>query len=438
MENADNGMLSEEQVILVMDQASHNSQPSTQNHSFHASKHSSENDSFNTTTTTRTLRRLNFSKPKSRFVEIPHLTPLKTTLLTKTPPQVQEPSPTKPFFSSDDDEEEDEHDDDDDEDDDDDDDPSKEDYDQLNARDRRKKRKIGRRATLEFAALVSILSCLVCSLIVVPLARKHLWDIILWKWCLIILVTFSGRLVSAWLVGAAVFLIERYFMLREKVLYFVYGLRRSVQKCVWLGLVLLAWFLMFDHEVKAVNKPKYHELLDKLWRALVAVMVGACIWLLKILLVKVLASSFHVATFFDRMKESVFHHYILEALSGPPIEEEKDNGGVDARLAEKKKRKGMGFVRRSKTMPARMNEGGLGASRRIDMERLKRLSRQKASGWSVRRLVSQVMASGPGGLSTISRTVDLTAEELGEMSSEWEARLCAHRIFKHVAKDGHK
>lgn len=415
-------MFSQDQVIVVMDQASHNSQ----NDSSHAHRPSSENDSSDNpmNTNTSTLRRLNFSKPKSRFVETPHPIPLKTALVTDVPPQDQ--APTKSFFSSDEDEDENE-------DDDDDDDLTKEDYDQLNARYRQKKRKIGRRAILEFTALVAILCCLVCSLTISPLSHRRLWDIVLWKWCLIILVTFSGRLVSAWLVGATVFLIERDFMLREKVLYFVYGLRRSVQKCVWLGLVLLAWFFMFDHEVKAATKPEYHELLDKLWRALVAFMVGACIWLVKILLVKVLASSFHVATFFDRMKESVFHHYILEALSGPPIQEE--DGGV---VVEEKKRLGVGVVRRSRTMPARVKEGGLGASRRIDMERLKGLSRRKASGWSVRRLVREVMASGPGGLSTISQTVDRTAKELGEMSSEWEARLCAHRIFKHVAKDGSK
>jgi hypothetical protein len=43
-----------------------------------------------------------------------------------------------------------------------------------------------------------------------------------------------------------VFLIEMNFLLKKKVLYFVYGLKRSVQVFVWLGLVLLAWDLLFD------------------------------------------------------------------------------------------------------------------------------------------------------------------------------------------------
>ena len=78
---------------------------------------------------------------------------------------------------------------------------------------------------------------------------------------------------------------------------------------MWLGLVLLAWTCIFNEKLHKKNK-----ILEKVFRALVAVSLGATIWLIKIVLVKVLASSFHVTTYFNRMKESVFHHYILETL----------------------------------------------------------------------------------------------------------------------------
>ncbi|DAD49261.1 TPA_asm: hypothetical protein HUJ06_032003 [Nelumbo nucifera] len=97
------------------------------------------------------------------------------------------------------------------------------------------------------------------------------------------MVIFCGRLVSGWLVSVIVFIIERNFMLREKVLYFVYGLRKSVQNCVWLGLVLLSWNLMFN------LNPKVHtdkKTLKKVSRALLAVLIGAIMWLVKIILVK--------------------------------------------------------------------------------------------------------------------------------------------------------
>ena len=136
-----------------------------------------------------------------------------------------------------------------------------------------------------------------------------------------------------------------------------------------------------------------------------------------------------MATFFDRMKESVFHHYVLEALSEPPLDEaERD-------LPRRR-------FHESKSLPARLRYGksqllsrsnnkGDGP-RRIDMERLKKLSMEsRATAWSVRRLVSFVRSSG---LSTISRTVDDFVNAESEISSEWEARACAQRIFKNVAK----
>ncbi|KAF9670351.1 hypothetical protein SADUNF_Sadunf13G0059300 [Salix dunnii] len=217
-------------------------------------------------------------------------------------------------------------------------------------------------------------------------------------------------------------------MLREKVLYFVFGLRKSFQHCAWLGLVLLAWISMF-YDVHKRNKA-----LKKVFRVLLAVLMGATIWLLKILLVKVLASSFHVATFFDRMKESVFHHYVLVALSGPPLD---DNERETPRRRT---------LRHSKTLPAKLRERASPdvpvskskryESRRIDMERLRKLSMMnRATAWSVKRLGSYIKSSG---LSTISRTVDDFGNARSEINSEWEARVSAQRSFKNVAKPGAK
>jgi hypothetical protein len=55
------------------------------------------------------------------------------------------------------------------------------------------------------------------------------------------------------------------------------------------------------------------------------------------------------------------------------------------------------------------------------------------SVWSVKRLVNYVRSSG---LSTISRTVDDFGNSESEISSEWEARSCAQKIFNNVAKPG--
>uniref|UniRef100_A0A2N9IP40 Mechanosensitive ion channel protein n=1 Tax=Fagus sylvatica TaxID=28930 RepID=A0A2N9IP40_FAGSY len=365
-----------------------------------------------TQTRTRTLKRLNFSKPRSRFEEINYPLPPRTILESEELEYLNPHDDTSSTDEDNDDEEwygkEDEN---------------GEDEHQGKYR-KKRKRKINKRAVIEWTLFLTIMTCLVCSLTQKSLKYEKKWGLEIWKWCLMVMVVFCGRLVSGWVVGFLVFLIERNFMLREKVLYFVYGLRKSFQNCFWLGLVLVAWMIMFP------NVHEKNKFLMKVFRALIAVLVAATIWLLKIVFVKVLASSFHVATFFDRMKESVFNHYILETLSGPQLDEEERD------LPRRR-------LQASKTMPARVRDKSYAltrskryGSRRIDMERLRKLSSEaRPTAWSVKRLVSYVRSSG---LSTISRTVDDFGKAESEINSEWEARNCAQRIFKNVAKPNAK
>ncbi|KAI4353770.1 hypothetical protein L6164_002698 [Bauhinia variegata] len=361
---------------------------------------------------TKILRRLNFSKPRSRFEEINYPLPPPKRILESEESQTPNSHAKNSYSSTDDDEDDEEWFEDEDE--------HGEDESYKKYR-KKRKRKFNKRALIEWTLFLIIMTCLVCSLTVKSLKFKVECSLQLWKWCLIVLVMFCGRLVSGWVVGFIVFLIERNFMLREKVLYFVYGLRKSIQNCAWLGLVLIAWLIIFH------DAHKHNKILKRVFRFLIAVLIGATIWLLKIVFVKVLASSFHVATFFDRMKESVFHHYVLDSLSGPPLDEKE-----------------MEIPRRhlhaSKSLPARLRFGkhhplsrsrGDG-SRRIDMEKLRKLSMEGgATAWSVKRLVNHIMSSG---LSTITRTVDDFADAESEITNEWEARACAQRIFKNVAK----
>ncbi|KAK9144159.1 hypothetical protein Sjap_004062 [Stephania japonica] len=284
------------------------------------------------------------------------------------------------------------------------------------------RKRVSWRCVTEWVFFLVIVSMLISSLVLKRYEKNVILGLLIWQWCLMFLVILSGRLVSGWLVSLSVFLIERNFMLREKVLYFVYGLRRSFQNCIWLALVLLAWSII-PSQVQ-----KQHKVLQKVFKALIAVFIGATIWLVKILLVKILASSFHVATFFDRMMESVFHNYILETLSGPPLDEPHIGRPPRAEKA---------WLNQSKSLPARLRHSRtMKGSRRVDMEKLRKLSLESTtSAWSVKRLVNYIRSSG---LSTISRTVDDFGKAESEISSEWEARTCAQRTFKNVAKSGAK
>ncbi|KAL2901151.1 Mechanosensitive ion channel protein 10 [Bienertia sinuspersici] len=288
---------------------------------------------------------------------------------------------------------------------------------------KRKKRKINWRRVGEWSIFLTIMSSLILSLTLKSLRHRPTWGLVPWQWCLMVMVVFSGRLCSGWFVSFMVFIIERNFMLREKVLYFVYGLRKSIQSCIWLGLVLLAWTCMFNAQVH-----KHNKVVKKVSQLLVAILVGAIIWLIKIVLVKTLASSFHVRTYFDRMKESVFHHYILDALSGPPMEEKlwEEHKPIKGSKSLPTKRKDAKNALRSKKY----------GTKKMDMEKLKKLSKETPTSiWSLRRLMNYIKSSG---LSTISKTVDEFGKAESEITSEWEARITAKRVFKNVAKRGAK
>ncbi|KAI6677536.1 hypothetical protein NL676_038332 [Syzygium grande] len=190
------------------------------------------------------------------------------------------------------------------------------------------KAQFGAITLLQWVSLVLIIGALVCTLAIPSLKRRELWNLKLWKWEVLVLVLICGRLVSGWMIRLVVFFIERNFLLRKRVLYFVYGVRKAVQNCLWLGLVLIAWHALFD---KKVERETNSNSLRYVTKVLLCFLVGTLLWLVKTLIIKVLASSFHVSTYFDRIQESLFNQYVIETLSGQPVieirrtEEEEDS-----------------------------------------------------------------------------------------------------------------
>ncbi|KAL0351700.1 UNVERIFIED_CONTAM: Mechanosensitive ion channel protein 8 [Sesamum calycinum] len=118
---------------------------------------------------------------------------------------------------------------------------------------------------LQLLSLILIVAALIVVLTIDFLKKKTVFQLELWKWELMVLVLISGRLVSGWGVRIVVFFIERNFLLRKRVLYFVYGLRNAVQNCVWLALVLIAWQCIFDKKVERVTKGKILPYVTKIW-----------------------------------------------------------------------------------------------------------------------------------------------------------------------------
>ncbi|CAA7039823.1 unnamed protein product [Microthlaspi erraticum] len=285
------------------------------------------------------------------------------------------------------------------------------------------RRKISPLTLIEIAFFVAVLSSLIASLTIDALKKYYIWGLEVWKWCVLVMVIFSGMLVANWFMRLVVFLIETNFLLRRKVLYFVHGLKKSVQVFIWLSLILVAWVFLFNHDVKRSKAAT--KILNAITRSLISLLTGSFLWLVKTLLLKILAANFNVVNFFDRIQDSVFHQYVLQTLSGPPLIEEAERVGREPRTGQ------LSFA-------TVVKKGTVKEKKVIDMGKVHKMKREKVSAWTMRVLVEAVRTSG---LSTISDTLDETAlgegkeqADRGEITSEMEALAAAYHVFRNVAQ----
>lgn len=289
-------------------------------------------------------------------------------------------------------------------------------------------RKLKVMALLEWIVFVCIMGVLIASLTVETLQNYTIKGLEIWKWCVLVLVIFCGGLFTEWFMNVIVFLIERNFLLKKKVLYFVHGLKKSVRVFIWLCLILVAWGLLISRGVRRPRKTT--RILNYITRALASFLIGAGMWMAKTLFVKILASSFHVNRFFDRIQESIFHQYVLQTLSGPPIASMDYAARVGSGLNSGQ----LSFKNLKKGKQVEKEEV-------IDVEKLHKMKQEKISAWTMRGLINVIQGSG---LHTISNALDESVDDgdIGqknkEITSEWEAKAAAYRIFKNVARHGHK
>ncbi|KAL9176631.1 hypothetical protein ABFS82_01G008700 [Erythranthe guttata] len=284
------------------------------------------------------------------------------------------------------------------------------------------------RVLIEWLLFLFIMGCLVVSLTVDKFKNWRIWDLRIWRWFMLVLVTCSGLLFTEWVMRFVVLLIELNYLLRKKVLYFVYGLKKSVQVCIWLALVLLNWVFLIEEGVKQSRVEA--RILSFITWTIASLLIGAFFWLLKTLLLKILASSFHVNTFFDRIQDSIFHQYILMTLSGPPFMEPA-NIVVDK----------IGSMSKSNSYIARKGKEDMENLKRkefIDINKLHQMKQNKVSAWTMKMLVDVIHNSG---LTTLSNEIDEINgdEEMDkEITNEEEAIAAAYHIFRHIAQPGSK
>nr|XP_043625162.1 mechanosensitive ion channel protein 10-like [Erigeron canadensis] len=282
-------------------------------------------------------------------------------------------------------------------------------------------KRVKMKVLLEWVIFLFLVGCLVASLTVKRLKNEMVWSLELWKWVVLITVIICGMLVTNWLMHFIVLLIELNFLLKKKVLYFVHGLKKSVQVCVWFTVVLITWASLFDRQTVKRSKTA-DKILNYITWTIVALLVGAIMWLLKTLLLKILAASFHVSNFFDRIQESIFLQYVMLTLSGPPVMV-RASTRVSRLISFHVKRKG----KETKTKEV------------IDVGKLHKMKREKVSAWTMKMLVDVISSYG---LTTFSGVIEESAYDRpsesadNEITNEDEAIAAAYHIFGNVAQPG--
>ncbi|KAG0617287.1 hypothetical protein M758_5G179000 [Ceratodon purpureus] len=183
----------------------------------------------------------------------------------------------------------------------------------------KKWKKRGRRWVhiLQWTCLIIVCVLFGCSVRVKSLRNIYWYNIVLWQWFTLLLVVTCGRLISGWVVQLLVLLIERHFLLKRRVLYFVYGLRHSFKNCIWVALVIGTWKVILRNNTDQNTVPVITKIL---W----CFFTASLLWMAKILFVKTAANSFHRAAYFDRIQDCLFHQYVLETISQPKIYEDDD------------------------------------------------------------------------------------------------------------------
>ncbi|CAN1833829.1 Mechanosensitive ion channel protein 10 [Linum perenne] len=121
------------------------------------------------------------------------------------------------------------------------------------------------------------------------------------------------------------------------------------------------------------------RVLSRITRAIVGVLIAAAIRLLKTLVIKLVASSYHVNRFFDRIQESIFHQYDLRDLSGTPVMEMDESIGRGAGMTGQLSLRSID------------KDKGQQKEEVIDMDKLKKLKHEKISAWTMKGTLMKIL-----------------------------------------------
>lgn len=377
------------------------------------------------------LRSIRYSQPKSRIMELEPPSPPATSSsfskssLSRRIDSLRSGSLQPAAAGEDDDGDKDQEDEDDEE-------KEKKDNENPSPKKSKKKGKITLKAIngiLEWILFFAIMILLVSSLYVKKLKTHALWGLEIWRWCVLAGVFLCGRLVTRWAKDFIVFLIESKFLFNEKVVYFVHGVKQSVRVVIWLSLVLIAWVLLIeDNGVQRSRKA--NRILRYINKVLIASLIGAVLWMIKTLLIKLIAASFHVKTFFSKIREAISNEYVFWTLSVPQSRNLTENGGADGPISTRWCFKITKWKKGSKDNGQEKDE--------ISIKKLGKMKAGKVPVSTMGHLMDRIRSSK---LSIISSALDdshdIGGGEQKEITNWSEVEEAASQIFHNVKGPNH-
>ncbi|GAQ91717.1 hypothetical protein KFL_008380070 [Klebsormidium nitens] len=143
-------------------------------------------------------------------------------------------------------------------------------------------------------------------------SRYTIAELEVWKWTVLLLTLLSGRLIGRVLVYTMIFLLQMIFKDNGKILYVAYGVRRSAWNVIWCLQVLCVWTVLFNGRRKIVGK-----IPVKVNQILVCTQIATLVMAGKMIFIKILANAFHRKAYFERIRDAMFDHYVIERLSIP-------------------------------------------------------------------------------------------------------------------------
>lgn len=153
-----------------------------------------------------------------------------------------------------------------------------------------------------------------CMASISGLRHKTLWSFPIWEWALTCGVTVGSRRIACCLVRIFGVVIRWIFRSKQWTVYVLRGLQHAAWVWMTKVFIIMPWFILIT---KKATKEQNMVLLVLL-QVLTAILVISTLWFTNAIITMCCSAWFHLTTYQERIEESLFYWYVVEALSGHP------------------------------------------------------------------------------------------------------------------------